>query len=456
MTRRACFEPQVRSRIPGVEWPPLTSGPPAALAALLDQLERSQWLDRETIRAGQFRQLRVLAEHAMAHSPHFARRLRAAGLTTDELATPGGLARLPALRRREIQDATDLFCDHVPPDHSPVRDTFTSGSTGQPVHARRTQVCELVWLAHMVRDDIWHRRDVKARRCSIRVTTDQPRHFTTWGGLAGALFETGEVLVIPSKLPVAEQMAMIDAFGPDNLLTYPATIAALLEDCRIRGRGFEGLNHMRTVGGALSPALREEVAAFFGVSVTDSYSAQEVGYLTLQCPDAPLYHVMAETVIIELVREDGAACDEGEIGRVLVTDLHNFATPLIRYDVGDYAEAGPPCPCGRGLPTIRRVVGRERNLVRLPNGRRHWPWFSHENLRDIAPVRQFQLIQHSLERIELRLACDRPLTANEEAAVRAAISRALDHEFAMELSCFPDDLPADPGGKFEEFICRIG
>jgi len=59
----------------------------------------------------------------------------------------------------------------------------------------------------------------------------------------------------------------------------------------------------------------------------------------------------------------------GQVGRVVVTDLHNFATPLIRYDLGDYAEMADTCPCGRGLPALKRIMGRRRNMVRLPDGR---------------------------------------------------------------------------------------
>jgi phenylacetate-CoA ligase len=447
---------QFRSHIAGVVWPPVSTGTAATLAVLLDAFDSSQWLDPAAIRELQFRQLRALAEYCVRHSPYFARRLDAAGLTPAALATPEGLLRLPPLRRRDLQDATDLFCDEVPAGHAPLREMHSSGSTGEPVRVLRTGLCEMMWLAHMVRDEIWHRRDLKGRRCSIRAVIADLVRFPTWGGIAGELFETGEVLAVPSRLAVAEQAARIDAFRPESLLAYPNVLAALLEECRARGRSFEGLGHLRTMGETLSPDLREGLATFFGAKVTDSYSGQEIGYLALQCPDSPLYHVMAETVIIELVRDDGTPCGEGEVGHVLVTDLHNLATPIIRYEIGDYAEAGPPCPCGRGLPTLRRIMGRERNLAHLPDGRRLWPWFANAELRGIAPVRQFQVIQHDIDRMELRLVCDRPLSGAEEARMRTAICKVLDHDMVIDISRFDDALPLGSGGKFEEFICMIG
>ena len=116
------------------------------------------------------------------------------------------------------------------------------------------------------------------------------------------------------------------------------------------------------------------------------YSSQEVGYIALECPTGESYHVQAENVLVEVLDDQDRPCSPGDVGRVVVTALHNFATPLLRYDIGDYAEVGAPCPCGRGLPALRRIMGRQRNMALLPTaaaaGRRSswraptkWPTF---------------------------------------------------------------------------------
>jgi phenylacetate-CoA ligase len=104
--------------------------------------------------------------------------------------------------------------------------------------------------------------------------------------------------------------------------------------------------------------------------MVDMYTCQEAGYLALQCPDHPHYHVQSENVLLEVVDDQGLPCAPGEVGRVLVTSLNNFATPLIRYEIGDYAEVGAACSCGRGLPVLKRIMGRYRNLLTLPDGTR--------------------------------------------------------------------------------------
>jgi phenylacetate-CoA ligase len=180
-----------------------------------------------------------------------------------------------------------------------------------------------------------------------------------------------------------------------------------------------------------------------------------VGTIALQCPVSGLLHVQAESLIVEVLDAAGRACKEGEIGRVVATDLHNFATPLIRYELGDYAEVGPACPCGRGLPTLKRVLGRARNMVVLPDGTRHWPLVGFHSFREVGQILQFQLIQHDLERIEMRLVTDGKLAASSEQRLAEIVQNALGHPFRIELCYVEGELERSPGGKFEEFISRV-
>jgi phenylacetate-CoA ligase len=192
-----------------------------------------------------------------------------------------------------------------------------------------------------------------------------------------------------------------------------------------------------------------------GVPIVDAYSAQEVGVIALQCPVSGLYHVQAESLIVEVLDAKGGACRPGESGRVVVTDLHNFATPLLRYELRDYAEVGPTCSCGRGLPTLRRVLGRERNMVQLPNGQRHWPLVGLHRFREVGQILQYQLVQHDLEQVEMRLVTAARLDAGAEARLIEIVQQALGHPFRIRLSYEQGELALGAGGKFEEFVCRV-
>jgi phenylacetate-CoA ligase len=156
-----------------------------------------------------------------------------------------------------------------------------------------------------------------------------------------------------------------------------------------------------------------------------------------------------------VVDEKGDQVPSGKTGRIVVTDLHNFATPLIRYDIGDYAEVGLACSCGRGLPTLAHILGRERNLILMPDGSRHWPLVGYAKYREIAPVRQYQVVQEGRQQVEMRLVVERPLTSHEEENLIAHVQASLRYPFAIRLSYFENKIPADATGKFEEFVCRV-
>jgi phenylacetate-CoA ligase len=212
---------------------------------------------------------------------------------------------------------------------------------------------------------------------------------------------------------------------------------------------------VRCIGETLSPALRARCQAILGVAIVDTYSAQEVGVIALQCPQSGLYHVHAESLVVEVLNPDGQACAPGETGRVVVTDLHNFATPLVRYELRDYAEVGPTCPCGRTLPTLKRVLGRQRNMVVLPNGQRYWPLVGLHHFRQIAQILQYQLIQHDLENVEMRLVVRTKLDATAEARLIAIVQQALGHPFTIRFRYVEGELPRTAGGKFEEFVSLV-
>jgi phenylacetate-CoA ligase len=160
---------------------------------------------------------------------------------------------------------------------------------------------------------------------------------------------------------------------------------------------------------------------------------------------------MAEALLLEVVDGEGHPVGEGEVGRVLVTDLQNFATPLVRYEIGDHAEVGPACPCGRGLPTLRRILGRTRNMVVRPDGSTYWPITGFKKFRDLAPIVQYQLVQESLTEIEIRLVAEASLTAEQERALGAHVADFLGYPFATRFTYYEGRIPTGANGKFEEF-----
>ena len=190
-----------------------------------------------------------------------------------------------------------------------------------------------------------------------------------------------------------------------------------------------------------------------GAKLIDLYSSQEVGNIAMQCPDHDHYHIQSESSLVEILNDAGEPCKPGEAGRVVVTNLHNWAMPLLRYEIRDYAVVGEPCDCGRSLPVLKRILGRERNMVRLPNGEQRWPT-GFLKCAEIAPIRQFQFVQTRIDCIEGKLVTERPLSKEEEAALRSTLHETFGYPFELVFERV-DAIPRKPNGKFEEFSCAI-
>lgn len=425
----------------------------ADIGALVHRLEAAQWRSPQEIVARQHEALVRIVGHAAAQSPFCGRHLRAAGLAPQDLATPEGLRALPPIRRRDLQGSPDdVFCAAVPEACGPIADAASSGSTGEPVRLRRTALDQLLFRAMTVRFHLWHGLGTGLSFCQSRAGIDEIARMAKWGGTAGMFWPTGAMLAMPNQISIAEQARLIEGFAPDILLIYPSNIVALARHYEASGAAPFPVRQIRTTSETLPDHDRALIHRTWGSAPIDVYSSTEVGYIAMQCPASGLYHVMAETLIVEVIDEAGRPCREGEVGRIVLTDLNNHATPLIRYAIGDHAEVGPPCPCGRGLPTLRRILGRERNLVTMPDGSRHWPLTGRSRYRDVAPVLQHQMIQRERGRIEVRLVLERPLEGEEEATLRTIMQQALGHAFALDFQVYEDRLPMAPNGKFEEFV----
>ena len=442
-------DPLPPSAVLGVVWPPVPGTSDGLLFALVRQLEQSQWWSSEDLRAMERRQLAALLDHAARTVPLYRDRFAAFG-NIAELAAPENFRTLPILTRTELQSAKSAIqSTELPPGHEPTTLVRTSGSTGRPVQVLSSRIGKLFHGALSVRYHLSHGRDPGAKLAALRRVYHKPGDAGTpqpW--IPG--FASGPMVSLDVGHALDEQLAWLEEEAPRYVLTYPSNLGGLLRLSAARGWKPAGLDHVMTYGEALDSRLRAECESVWGVRLIDAYSAQEIGAIALQCPEGPHYHVQSEDVLVEVLDADGRTCGPGQRGRVVVTDLHNFATPLIRYELGDFAIVGSPCECGRGQPVLEAVIGRTRNLLTLPDGRQTCPRFLTEEWAFDIGVRQMQVHQQDLENVHVTLVTDRALDANEERRILDSIGTTLAHRFALHLD-YVDDIPREPSGKFEEF-----
>lgn len=433
--------------IPGIVWPQL----PPNVRGMIGALRATEKLNQDEIRAGQLSQLRALAAHARKFTA-WGRQNLPAELTWESFQA------LPVLNRTFVQShAQELTAAHIPPEHGSTRESVTSGSTGTPVRVSKSELFSAVWNAVTARDHLWHKRDLTQVLGAIRALPTSPypgRYGTSWGFAAEVLRTTGGMWVLDIFTPVHQQLDWLDTHSDiAYLVTFPSNLSELLRLCEERGgTRWPALREIRTVSEPVTNELRDRCREILGVEIVDQYSTQEVGYIALQRPDGPGYYAMADTHVVEIHDDNGNPCAPGQVGRVVVTPLHNFAMPLFRYEVGDLALVGEPGPLP--YPVIARVFGRTRNLLIAPDGTRRWASLRTRNLVRIAQATQHQFVQVARDRIDVRLVVPNPVTEAQEDAMRAALAERTPAGIYYTFT-YVDHIPRGAGGKFEDFICAV-
>jgi phenylacetate-coenzyme A ligase PaaK-like adenylate-forming protein len=193
----------------------------------------------------------------------------------------------------------------------------------------------------------------------------------------------------------------------------------------------------------------------FGCEIAQIYGCSEMGAVALQSPHDGALLVCEENVLLELLDDHDQPIEPGGTGRVILTSLHNYATPFIRYEIGDYAtSAVGDCPSGRTLIRLRRIEGRCRNALLTARGDRIWQSAipAASVLRHVAAT-QFQIRQPSAETIELLYV---PVSAAlvDHSGLNTYFSDLLGRTITLVLTA-TDAIPRTPGGKHERIVSAI-
>jgi phenylacetate-CoA ligase len=422
------------------------------------RLDESQWFASERLAAYQLHHLKTLVRFA-ARSVSAYRDLDAGRIEASNTLGEA-LAAIPSLPRGRLAAAPESFHPaDLPAGHTLSGTRNSSGTSGQVVKVETTSIAFGWQNALTFRAQLWAGRDFAKSFAAIRVGKSgapYPEGIITdsWDAPTAIPLRTGPGYFLSTTASLEEQWEWLGRRQPNYLLTYPSIIRAFAARARREGRGPCKLDGISTVGETVDADLRDDAKRWLGADIFDIYSAEETGTLAIQCPECRRYHTQDEAAIIEVLDAAGRTAEAGTAGRVVVTPLFNYASPLLRYDCGDVAEAGAPCSCGRGLGTLNRIMGRHRNIFRLADGSTFWPSFGAKAFSSFVSVRQHQFRQLSFDHLEVLLAIEAPVTAEAEAGIRATIGKRM--RAPMEITFrYVDEIAREPGGKYQEFVCLI-
>ena len=435
----------------------------ARVQKLLKYYEVSQWRSPEEIAARQFQQMSRLLAHAQYTISHYSETLGHVNPLDVNSLMAGRWLDLPVLKRETVNRlGNDLLSRDIPKSHGKLNPIYTSGTTGRPVRVVRTRYALDYWSAFTTRDHIWHNRDIKASLAAIRSSEkdfalypDGQRH-VAWGS-KNSVFKTGPSLSLNVNTSIPDIADWITRSRPAYILSLPNIVKRLAPYCIENGITFPFLKEIAVHGEMCGDLMREQCMEAWNTPVHDMYTSREVGYMALQCPRHNHYHVQSEGVHLEILDDENQPCKPGETGRVVVTTLQNYAMPLIRYQVGDYAEVGETCDCGRGLPVIKRILGREQDILVLPTGEQRWTLLGSPDVRhfmQMAPITQYQFAHVGPDRMEVRLVTKRAVTAEEEDNITAWVQKKLGYPFAVNFAYF-DNMPLAKTGKFKDFVIEF-
>lgn len=363
--------------------------------------------------------------HAYQYSPFWRQRLGKAGFDP-QAAQTFNLRELPELKRADLQQAGVEMLARLPNwSLEKIFTVTTSGSTGAPVQVEKhiDFYFPLDQALALLEAD-WFERDLIKTFAYIGPRAPDTV-LSSWGGIYEALGYRG--LYYQRNFvdkPITSHLDWLAQVQPAYLKCSPH-LAAQLAAQALKDGVVVPVNQLISMSEGVSPRQRAVCQQAFGAKIVDRYSTEETGMIALQCPHHDHLHIIDSAVTVEIVDDAGNLCPPGQVGRVLVTALHSFAQPIIRYDVGDLAEYGV-CDCGITMPVIKRVWGRTRTSIHVP-GRGWMPMgFIGDDLGQIKVIREFRLRQYDDSQLELELVTERPLTKAEQGQIaRCLVSYGL-------------------------------
>ena len=406
-------------------------------------LERSQWWSAERLRDFQWTELRKLLTHAFASVPYLQHKYRAAGIGLEDVKSLDDFRRLPPLTRAEVNAHGADLCSTAYTGR--LLPHATGGSTGVPTRFFRTY------------ESYDWRTAAKDRAYTWTGWRLGERALYLWGAPLGAVpwrlaWKTRAYEAIHRQL-VINTFSQSDAFWADVyrralkfrpvlVVGYVSSLEAFAAYLERTHRSIPGVRYAIAAAEPLYDDARRRIEGGLGVPVFNTYGSREFMSIAAECECRHGLHVHAENLVVE-TRDPGASAPS----EILITDLHNYGMPFIRYASGDLGRFGDAsCRCGRGLPLLQTVEGRLLDALRTADGRVVPGEFFPHLLKEIPELAQYRVEQKSLDRLVISAVLTARLSDRSENLLRREIGKVFGPGTACEIHQVPH-IPGLSSGK---------
>lgn len=403
------------------------------LASVMDicVLETGSWKQVEN---WQKRQVGNLLAHAQQRSKFWKERIgaRVSG------------EKLPFLPVQTRSDVIQQFANEGSlfreADQMPVEMHWTSGSSGTPVQFY-VSAANVYYngLRYMAQYFLEGRNLNRNRTQLVYIPSDNEAGFTvvrdpTWLGPFGKFIDGGvnrKIRCIKPNYQALKKELVKEPIG--YLVSSPWILEVLIDrlgsDFLVDG----GTEMYIPIAAAPDAGLRNKLQAI-DIPVRGTYSAEEVGLIASECRQCPgCFHVAKSNVVVEIAPFPGLDTGGKNTGKVLVTHLHSYATPFIRYDLGDIATLSPSCDCGHEGPTLSDIIGRSKALITHADGSHSVFHLRGGQLAEAVPFDEFRIRQTTLQDIVVEISRGADLTAEERETLENLVRKFCGSEFKIEI-----------------------
>jgi phenylacetate-CoA ligase len=416
---------------------------------------RSERLPSDKIEAYQNSQLQQLLAHAAKEVPFYREPLNSIR-HLDGTFDLDRWQELPIISRPAIAANWEAFqSENLPTGHRAIIESTTSGSEGLRLKMRKTRFEHTGVACASFRYAQWFSYDYKIplamiRAGFIRTTDPNDPEDNRWGPPWLPAEQRSSRHRLSINTPIREQLKWLQGLGRVYLNTLPSNAMALAQ-LALKTDQKPQLASILTVGERLSTDVRQEVQSILGAPISDVYSTAECGLIAIQCPQSGNYHIQSEITKVEIIKATGDPCLPGETGYVVATSLYNYPMPLIRYRFNDLVTLGEACSCGRNLPVISKILGREKGLFRLSNGSHILPDLRTQWFRERMGATDWQVAQISFDKVEVRIKKVDSFTDDQKADIKDYVCNTVGADFHVQTRLV-DEFAKTQGGKFYPIV----
>lgn len=414
------------------------------------EYEANSWFSADRIAELQWCKLNRLVAHCWEHVPYYRARWAQSGIEDPrDIRNVDDYARLPVLTKQDVRDNFEQL------KSSRYRGKLlyktTGGSTGEPLTIGYTRESYERRNAVMFRGYGWAK--AKLGRRALYLWGVAPQGIKQ--RMHHALFNRRVLDIFTmSDENMRDYAREIDRHRPEIIVSYVASVVRLAQWLLDNGVRVHRPEAVLCAAEPLYDYQRKLIEEAFGCPVYNTYGCREFMLIASECELRDGLHVNADHLRVELGDQVFASAERDIPRQVLVTDLHNYGMPLLRYANGDMASGRQgACACGRGLPMLGKVEGRSMDALRTPQG--HYVGEFLEHLMFDAPgIARFQAVQTRLDVIDISIVRQAHFQEGCLEQVRTGMFQAFGHGVELRFH-YTEEIPLTASGKLRVAISTL-